>query len=73
VGTTGRAVLKLVEAFSKSGELVLDPLCGTGTTGIAALQLGRRFLGVDKDKRLCRLQSKGCQRAEPSSGFSRSW
>jgi DNA modification methylase len=42
--------LNLVEAFSKSGEVVLDPLCGTGTTGVAALQLGRRFLGVDKDK-----------------------
>jgi ParB-like chromosome segregation protein Spo0J len=42
--------LKLTEAFSKSGEVVLDPMCGTGTTGVAALQLGRRFLGVDKDK-----------------------
>jgi SAM-dependent methyltransferase len=42
--------LKLAEAFSKPGELLLDPLCGTGTTGVAALQLGRRFLGVDKDK-----------------------
>jgi ParB-like chromosome segregation protein Spo0J len=42
--------LKLAEAFSKPNELVLDPLCGTGTTGVAALQLGRRFLGVDKDK-----------------------
>jgi site-specific DNA-methyltransferase (adenine-specific) len=42
--------LKLAETFSKPGELVLDPLCGTGTTGVAALQLGRRFLGVDRDK-----------------------
>jgi ParB-like chromosome segregation protein Spo0J len=42
--------LELVEAFSKPGELVLDPLCGTGTTGVAALRLGRQFLGVDKDK-----------------------
>ena len=42
--------LELVEAFSKSGEVVLDPMCGTGTTGVAALQLGRQFLGVDKDK-----------------------
>jgi ParB-like chromosome segregation protein Spo0J len=42
--------LELVEAFSKPGELVLDLFCGTGTSGVAALQLGRRFLGVDKDK-----------------------
>jgi ParB-like chromosome segregation protein Spo0J len=42
--------LKLAEAFSKPNELVLDPLCGTGTTGVAALQVGRQFIGVDKDK-----------------------
>jgi ParB-like chromosome segregation protein Spo0J len=44
------ATLEIVEAFSKPGELVLDPMVGTGTTGVAALQLGRRFLGVDVDK-----------------------
>ncbi len=27
--------------------MVLDPFCGTGTTGIAALALGRRFTGID--------------------------
>lgn len=27
--------------------MVLDPFCGTGTTGIAALTLGRRFTGID--------------------------
>jgi DNA modification methylase len=27
--------------------MVLDPFCGTGTTGLAALALGRRFTGID--------------------------
>lgn len=43
-------MVKLVETFSKPGELVVDPMCGTGTTGVAATQLGRRFLGVDVDQ-----------------------
>jgi site-specific DNA-methyltransferase (adenine-specific) len=54
--------LELVEAFSKPGELVLDPLCGTGTTGVAALQLGRPFLGVDKDKAAVSLASERLSR-----------
>lgn len=40
---------KLVERFSRRGELVLDPFAGSATTGVAALRLGRRFVGVDND------------------------
>lgn len=39
----------LVETFTKPGELVVDPCCGQGTTGVAAIVSGRRFLGVDID------------------------
>ena len=38
-------MLELVELFSEPGELVWDPYCGSGTTGVACLRLGRRFLG----------------------------
>ena len=34
-------------AASKPGDVVLDPFCGSGTTGKVALELGRRFIGVD--------------------------
>jgi hypothetical protein len=36
--------------FSNPGELVLDPCCGSGTTGQACRILGRRFVGVEKDQ-----------------------
>jgi site-specific DNA-methyltransferase (adenine-specific) len=35
----------LVRLFSDPGELILDPFAGSGTTGVAAIRNGRRFLG----------------------------
>ena len=39
----------LIRLFSAPEALVIDPFAGTGTTGVAALAEGRRFLGVEKD------------------------
>jgi DNA modification methylase len=38
---------RLVAAHSRPGELVVDPYCGSGTTLVAAKELGRRALGID--------------------------
>lgn len=40
-----RLMRELVNDFSEPGDIILDPFAGSGTTGIAALMLGRRFLG----------------------------
>ncbi len=40
---------RIVQASSKPGDLVLDFFAGSGTTGAAALELGRRFLLVDEN------------------------
>lgn len=41
-------LVKRVLLFAtQRGDWVLDPFCGRGTTGIAALSLGRKFLGID--------------------------
>ncbi len=38
---------RCIEATTDSGDLVLDPYCGSGTSGIAAVKLGRRFIGFE--------------------------
>ncbi len=42
-------MLELVELFTDPGELILDAFAGSGTTGVACLRLGRRFIGIEKD------------------------
>jgi site-specific DNA-methyltransferase (adenine-specific) len=43
------ALMKRLVAICSSNGLVLDPFMGSGTTGVAALQTGRRFLGIELD------------------------
>lgn len=40
---------RVLAASSSPGDLVLDPFSGSGTTGVAALKAGCRFLGLEKD------------------------
>ena len=42
-------VLRCIQASSDPGDLVLDPFLGTGTTAIACVLTGRRFIGVELD------------------------
>jgi modification methylase len=40
---------RVILSSSRPDDLVLDPFCGTGTTGTVAKRLGRRFIGVERD------------------------
>ena len=40
---------RLLEMVSKPGELIVDPFVGSGTTALACLATGRRFIGADAD------------------------
>lgn len=39
----------LIRTYTNSGDTVLDFTCGSGSTGVAAIQEGRRFVGIEKD------------------------
>jgi site-specific DNA-methyltransferase (adenine-specific) len=40
---------RVIAASASPGDLVLDPFCGSGTTGVAAVRAGCRFLGLERD------------------------
>jgi DNA modification methylase len=42
---------QLVSHYSRQGDTVLDPCAGSGTTGLACLSLGRRFIGIERNRR----------------------
>ncbi len=42
---------RIIMASTQQREWVFDPFCGSSTTGIAANLLGRRYLGIDQEKK----------------------
>ena len=49
---------RLVRMFSFTGDTVLDPFCGSGTTMVAAIRAGRNSIGVDIDPDYCRMAAR---------------
>ena len=47
-----------VKLFTQVGDVVLDPFVGSGTTALAAAQLGRYYVGIDIDKEYVELARK---------------
>jgi site-specific DNA-methyltransferase (adenine-specific) len=48
----------LVRDFTDPGDLILDAFAGSGTTGVAAKRLGRRFVGFERDEKYWRIAVK---------------
>lgn len=56
---------ELVLIHSNEGDTVLDPFMGSGTTGVAALNCGRKFIGIERDDTYFEIAQR---RIEDSSG-----
>lgn len=48
----------LIATYTNPGDMVLDPVFGSGTTAIACARLGRNFIGIEKDKTYFDIASK---------------
>ena len=49
---------RLVAMCTNEGDTVLDPFCGSGTTGVACVLLNRNFIGIDLDQSYLDLSAK---------------
>jgi site-specific DNA-methyltransferase (adenine-specific) len=52
---------RIVLASSKEGDIIVDPFAGSSTTGLAAYEHGRKFVGIDTEKEYLDLSVKRFQ------------
>lgn len=53
-------VASYIKHFSKEGDIVLDPFCGTGVTAIEALRLKRKVIAMDLNPLACFITEQNC-------------
>ncbi|KKK99138.1 hypothetical protein LCGC14_2635720, partial [marine sediment metagenome] len=58
-----------IKMLSWKNALVVDPFCGSGTTGVACMQLGRKFIGMDISKKYCEIAKSRIEAAIPIDIF----
>jgi DNA modification methylase len=49
---------RIIKASSKTGDLIVDPFCGTGTTAAVAHRLGRNFFTTDTSETYIKVAKK---------------
>jgi site-specific DNA-methyltransferase (adenine-specific) len=53
-----RLVRRALLASSREGDLIFDPFCGSGTSAVAAKELGRFFVGAELEEEFCELAGR---------------
>jgi DNA modification methylase len=57
-----------IKLFTKPGDVVIDPFLGSGTTAVAAKQLGRRYIGIEILEKFCEEAEKRIKQEPPQNG-----
>lgn len=64
-----KLIAKLILASSNEGDMVFDPFVGSGTTAVAAKKLGRRYLGIERERKYVALALKRLEMAETAKNI----
>lgn len=52
----------LLKYYTKEGDIVLDPTMGSGTTGVACIEMKRDFIGIEKDENIFKIAEERLER-----------
>lgn len=58
-----RIMSPLCENAANKGQTILDPFMGSGTTGVAAIQMGRKFIGIEREPKYFDIACKRIEQA----------
>lgn len=53
-----RLMKEIIEIHTNKEDVILDPFMGSGSTGVAALELNRKFIGIDNDEKYYKIALK---------------
>lgn len=64
-----KLIAKLILASSNPDDVVFDPFLGSGTTSVTAKKLGRRYIGIEREKAYAAIAEKRLEMAEENSSI----
>ena len=53
----------VVNRFTQPGATIIDPFLGSGTTGVASINLGRKFIGIEREPKYFEIACKRIEHA----------
>jgi len=59
----------LIERFTHHKQTILDPFMGSGTTGVAAMQMGRSFVGIEREQKYFDIACQRIEQAQKQADF----
>lgn len=58
-----------IKLLPSDSAIILDPFMGSGTTGVAAVQMGRQFIGIEREEKYFQIACKRIEEAQRQGDF----